>query len=41
MDTCKCKLDAHSADEWALEVQARALDYIDFADAEARYHRNC
>ena len=41
LDTCTSRLEKNASDEWALQVQTKALDCIDFVAAEARYHRNC
>lgn len=41
LDTCKSKLESNADDEWALQVQKRTLECIDFVAAEARYHRSC
>ena len=38
---CQSRLEADPKDEWALQVQKRILDCIDFVAVEARYHATC
>ena len=41
LDTCKTRLMNNVGDEWALKVQSRIQDCIDFVASEARYHQIC
>ena len=38
---CKTRLEENGEDQWALEVQRRGMDCIDFVAAEVRYHKSC
>ena len=38
---CQSRLETDSKDEWALHVQKRFLDCIDFVAVEARYYATC
>ena len=41
ISTCQSRLEADPKDEWALQVQKRIIDCIDFVAVEAHYHATC
>ena len=41
LDICSERLSVNSEDPWALSIQWRIYQYIDFVATEARYHQGC
>ena len=41
LNTCRERLSVNPEDPWALSIQSRIYECVDFVAAEAQYHQGC